>query len=218
MGQVFPRSANSIAVASIIGGGLLAGLLALAAWVLVWSPYMTQQNVPIPQPVPFSHQRHVEGNGLDCRYCHTSVENASFAGIPPTHTCMTCHSQVFTNAAILAPIRDSYANNTPIEWTRVYDLPDYVYFDHSIHIAKGVGCTTCHGPIGDMPLTWKAVSLKMSWCLNCHRHPENYLRPADQIFNADYQVPANQAELGAELVKQNNLNLKLMTSCSTCHR
>ena len=218
MGQIFHRSANSIALLSIVGGGLLLAVLGVVGWLFVWSPYMTQQNVVIPQPVPFSHQHHVEGLGLDCRYCHTSVENASFAGIPPTKTCMTCHSQVWTNAAILAPIRDSFQNKTPIQWTRINDLPDYVYFDHSIHIAKGVGCTTCHGPIGEMPITWKGESLKMSWCLNCHRHPEKYLRPADQVFNADYQTPANQLEVGQQLVKQNDINLALLTNCSTCHR
>ena len=218
MGQVFHRSANSIALLSIVGGGLLATAAAVVGWLLVWSPYMTQQNIVVPQPVPFSHQHHVEGLGLDCRYCHTSVEDASFAGIPPTKTCMTCHSQIWTNAAILAPIRDSYANNTPIQWTRINDLPDYVYFDHSIHIAKGVGCTTCHGPIGEMPITWKGESLKMSWCLNCHRHPEKYLRPADQVFNADYQTPSNQVALGQQLVKQYDIQLNLLTNCSTCHR
>lgn len=218
MGQIFPRSANSIALLSIIGGGLLATVIGVVWWLVVWSPYMTQQNIVIPQPVPFSHQHHVEGLGLDCRYCHTSVEDASFAGIPPTKTCMTCHSQVWTNAAILAPIRDSYANNTPIQWTRINDLPDYVYFDHSIHIAKGVGCTTCHGPIGEMPITWKGESLKMSWCLNCHRHPEKYLRPEDQVFNADYQTPDNQTALGQQLVKQYDIQLNLLTSCSVCHR
>jgi hypothetical protein len=218
MGQIFHRSANSIALLSIVGGGLLLAAVGAVWWLIVWSPYMTQQNVVVPQPVPFSHKRHVEGNGLDCRYCHTSVEDASFAGLPPTKTCMTCHSQVWTNAAVLAPVRDSFENNTPIQWTRVNDLPDYVYFDHSIHVAKGVGCTTCHGPIGEMPITWKAESLKMSWCLNCHRRPEKYLRPADQVFNPDYQPPANQAELGQELVKQNDINLSLLTSCSTCHR
>lgn len=218
MGQLFHRSANTIALASIVGVGLLLVVGSLIWWLLVWSPYMTQVNVPQEQPVPFSHKHHVEGLGLDCRYCHTTVENSSFAGIPPTKTCMTCHSQVWTNAAILAPIRDSFKNNTPIAWTRVNDLPDYVYFDHSIHVAKGIGCTTCHGPVGEMPLTWKGESLKMSWCLNCHRHPQNYIRPEDQVFNADYQPPANQAELGKQLVQQYDIKLQLLTSCSTCHR
>jgi hypothetical protein len=218
MGQIFHRSANSIALLSIVGGGLLAAVVGVVWWLIVWSPYLTQQNVVIPQPVPFSHQHHVEGLGLDCRYCHTSVEDASFAGIPPTKTCMTCHSQIWTNAAVLAPIRDSFKNNTPIQWTRINDLPDYVYFDHSIHIAKGVGCTTCHGPIGQMPITWKGESLKMSWCLNCHRHPEKYLRPLDQVFNADYQLPSNQVAMGQQLVQQYDIQLNLLTSCSTCHR
>lgn len=218
MGQLFHRSANSIALASILGAGLLLVFGSLVWWLLVWSPYLTQVNVPQEQPVPFSHKHHVEGLGLDCRYCHTTVENSSFAGIPPTKTCMTCHSQVWTNAAILAPIRDSFKNNTSIAWTRVNDLPDFVYFDHSIHVAKGIGCTTCHGPVGEMPLTWKGESLKMSWCLNCHRHPQNYIRPEDQVFNADYQPPANQAELGKQLVQQYDIKLQLLTSCSTCHR
>lgn len=129
---------------------------------------------------------------------------------------MTCHSQIWTNAEILEPVRASYRNNTPLAWTRVYDLPDFVYFNHSIHVNKGIGCATCHGPVNHMPLTWKTSSLTMGWCLDCHRAPENNIRPRSEVFNMDYQQPANQAELGARLVRE--YNVQKLTDCYTCHR
>jgi hypothetical protein len=157
--------------------------------------------------------------GIDCRYCHTSVEKSSFAGLPPTQTCMTCHSQIWTNAPMLEPVRASYRDNQSISWIRVNALPDYVYFNHSIHVAKGVGCTTCHGPIAQMPLTYKANTLYMGWCLDCHRQPEKNLRPKSEVFNPNYVQPANQMELGAQLAKEYHLQpLKTLQSCSTCHR
>ena len=142
-----------------------------------------------PQPVPFSHQHHVTGLGIDCRYCHTSVETSSFAGIPPTKTCMNCHSQIWTNAQLLEPVRASYKSGESLQWTRVNQLPDFVYFNHSIHVNKGVGCNTCHGPVDQMPLMYQQESLQMEWCLGCHRAPENNLRPRDQVFNMRYQQP-----------------------------
>src|SRR5512143_956525 len=172
MAQIFHRSANSIAKASIIAAVLLVTSLLWAALELQRSPYYTYAGVAKMQPVPFSHQHHVAGLGIDCRYCHTSVEQSSFAGLPPTETCMTCHSQIWTNAAMLAPVRQSLAADVPLRWTRVNDLPDFVYFNHSIHIDKGIGCVTCHGQVNRMPLMQKAHSLYMSWCLDCHRAPE----------------------------------------------
>ena len=143
-----------------------------------------------PQPVPFSHQHHVAGLGIDCRYCHTSVETSSFAGIPPTKTCMNCHAQIWTNAALLEPVRESYKTGKSLVWTRVNDLPDFAYFNHSIHINKGVGCNTCHGPVDRMPLMYNQASLQMEWCLECHRAPEKNLRPRDQVFNMRYEQPS----------------------------
>ena len=170
-------------------------------------------------PVPFSHAHHVGGMGFDCRYCHTSVEQSRFAGIPPTQTCMNCHAQLFTDAPMLEPVRASFRDNTPLRWTRVNDLADFVYFDHSIHVAKGVGCVTCHGPVDKMPLTYKGESLQMDWCLNCHRNPERYLRPRDQVFDMLYTPPADQLELGRRLVKEYDVaGPDQLTSCSTCHR
>jgi hypothetical protein len=180
---------------------------------------VTDAGVFRQQPVPFSHEHHVRGLGIDCRYCHTSVEDSSFAGGPPTKTCMTCHAKLWTSAAILQPVRDSWAMNTPIHWQRVNVLPDFVYFNHSIHVAKGIGCTTCHGRVDEMPLTFQAASLQMEWCLTCHREPERFLRPRSEIFTMDWKPPPDQEKLGAELAKRYNiLPSQLMQNCSLCHR
>jgi hypothetical protein len=196
------------------------------------SPYTTYAGVARPQPVPFSHQHHVGGLGIDCRYCHTSVEVSSFAGIPPTKTCMNCHSQIWSNAPLLEPVRESFRSGQSLVWTRVNDLPDFVYFNHSIHIAKGVGCNTCHGPVDRMPLMYNQASLQMEWCLDCHRAPEKYLRPREQVFNMRYEQPGafkpasldgktynEQISLGKALVSKYKLrSVQDITSCSTCHR
>jgi hypothetical protein len=184
--------------------------------VFVRSSYATNAGVTYNQPVPFSHQHHVNELGIDCRYCHTTVESSNFAGIPATKVCMTCHSQIWTNAEILEPIRASWRNNEAIKWTRVHDLPDFVYFNHSIHVNKGMGCTTCHGQVDRMPLMRQEASLQMEWCVNCHRNPEQFVRPRDQVFSVDYHVPDNQTELGARLVAE--YHIQKLTSCSTCHR
>ena len=229
MSQIFSRSANTISRVSIVGGVLLIGLLLGLVYELGMSPWVTRQNVAREQPIQFSHERHVAANGIDCRYCHTSVEQSRFAGIPPTKTCMNCHSQIFSNAPFLEPVRASFNSNTPLHWTRVHDLPDFVYFDHSIHVNKGVGCTTCHGPVDRMPLMWQANSLQMSWCLDCHRNPERNVRPRDAVFRVDYQQPSSQnpvtvggrtftdqVEMGKVLVAE--YQIQKLTSCSTCHR
>ncbi|HYL47542.1 MAG TPA: cytochrome c3 family protein [Candidatus Limnocylindrales bacterium] len=216
MSQIFHRSTNLLSRLSIYGGVFILSLLGFALYEIELSSWYTDVNVAQEQPVPFSHKHHVGELGLDCRYCHTSVEKSSFAGIPPTHTCMTCHSQIWTNAAMLEPVRASYRDDKSIAWTRVNALPEFVYFDHSIHVAKGVGCTTCHGPIAKMPLTWRAESLYMSWCLNCHRQPEEYVRPKEKVFDPNYEPPANQHELGVRLVKE--YKIQKLTNCSTCHR
>jgi hypothetical protein len=216
MSQIFHRSTNTISRVSIFGAAfIVAGLLGLTDQVNR-SPWVTGVRVAREQPIQFSHERHVAGNGIDCRYCHTSVENSRFAGIPPTKTCMNCHSQIFANSPYLEPVRASFASGKPLQWTRVNDLPDFVYFDHSIHVNKGVGCTTCHGPVDRMPLMWQAQSLQMEWCLDCHRNPEQYVRPREAVFRTDYQPPSNQRELGARLVAE--YQIQKLTSCSTCHR
>lgn len=230
--QIFHRATNTIAKASIFGGLLLVGIILWACIQFQRSPYVTYAHVARPQPVPFSHEHHVAAIGIDCRYCHTSVENSNFAGIPPTKTCMNCHSQIWLGAGMLQPVRDSYASGKSLVWNRVNDLPDFVYFDHSIHINKGVGCNTCHGPVDRMPLMYNEGSLQMEWCLDCHRSPAKNLRPRDQVFNMRYEQPStqkpllyegkvytDQMELGADLVKQYHLrSVADITSCSTCHR
>jgi hypothetical protein len=171
------------------------------------------------QPVPFSHAHHVGGLGIDCRYCHTSVEASSFAGIPPTKTCMNCHSQIWSTSPTLEPVRESFRTGNSIMWTRVNDLPDYVYFNHSIHVAKGVGCESCHGRVDRMPLTWQENSLQMTWCLDCHRDPAQHLRPREAITVMGYQPAEPQATLGPKLMKEYEVkDARTLTSCNTCHR
>jgi hypothetical protein len=171
--------------------------------------------------VQFSHEHHVAGLGIDCRYCHTSVEESSYAGIPATETCMQCHSQIWADSPKLFPVRESFKSNNSLEWNRVYDLPDYAYFNHVVHIKKGVGCATCHGPVNEMPLTWREHTLHMKWCLECHRNPEEYLRPLDRVFAMDWkpeETGKTQSELGAELVEQQRVDTSNLTNCSICHR
>src|SRR6202142_1750818 len=216
MAQIFHRSANMVARLSIFGGVILIGALGAALYGLALSPWYPDQKIAPVQPVPFSHKHHGGELGIDCRYCPTSVEKSAFAGVPPTQTCMTCHSQIWTNAAMLAPVHASYRDDKSIAWTRVNALPEFVYFDHSIHISKGIGCTTCHGQVAEMPLTWKANTLYMEWCLECHRAPEKYVRPKSEVFDPGYVTPANQLELGAKLVKEYKIHS--LTNCSTCHR
>jgi hypothetical protein len=168
--------------------------------------------------VPFSHEHHVGGLGIDCRYCHTSVETSAFAGLPPTRTCMTCHSQLYTNAAMLAPVRQSLAEGKPIRWVRVNALPDYVYFDHSVHVANGIGCTTCHGRVQEMPLMRQAAPLTMGWCLNCHRDPKPYLRPRDEVFSVSWKPPKDQLEQAKKLLVEYHIKTQHLDDCSRCHR
>jgi hypothetical protein len=216
MAQIFHRSTNTLSRVSIYGSVFILAALSYALYGVSKSSYVTDVNMARPQPVPFSHKHHVGELGLDCRYCHTSVEQSSFAGLPPTATCMTCHSQIWVNSPMLEPVRASYRDDQSLSWTRVNALPDFVYFNHSIHVNKGIGCTTCHGPIAQMPLTWAANTLQMSWCLDCHRQPENYVRPRESVFDPNYQPPADQLALGRRLVKE--YKIQSLTTCSTCHR
>ncbi|GAC1421239.1 MAG: hypothetical protein NVSMB62_15990 [Acidobacteriaceae bacterium] len=191
MAQVFDRSSNALARASLVLTGLIVIALGVALDQLQRSPWVTRQGQRPDQPVPFSHKHHVEGLGLQCQYCHTSVEKSSYAGIPPTKTCINCHAQIWTNAALLEPVRHSWATGESIQWIKVHDLPDYVYFNHEIHVNKGIGCASCHGRVDQMPLMYQQNSLQMEWCLNCHRNPSVNLRPTAEIYNMAWEGPSS---------------------------
>lgn len=222
MAQLFPRGSNAFARISIVVVLVVVGTGLTILLNTNRLHYTTDVQVARKQPVPFSHKHHVTGVGLDCRYCHTSVEESSFANIPPVETCMTCHSQIWTESPLLEPIRESYRTGNPIEWVRIHDLPDFVYFNHSIHVHKGIGCQTCHGQVDQMPLMWKVNTLNMEWCLECHREPEKYMRPREEVFNMawtpmdEHGHAVSQALLGAQLVQDYDINPS--TDCSTCHR
>lgn len=219
MAQVFNRSANNIAKISMIVAVVLGGLAFYFYTQIARSSYLTGIFVEKQQPVQFSHKHHVGDDGIDCRYCHTQVETSASAGIPPTQTCMNCHNQLWADSPYLEPVRASYRENKPIEWQRVHDLPEYAYFNHSIHVAKGVGCSTCHGQIDNMPAVFQQNTLQMEWCLSCHREPEKFIRPKSEIYNMKWQ----DADLGPkereDLKEKYKIRSKeMMTSCSTCHR
>lgn len=214
--QIFHPSTNTLSKFSILGGLFIIGLLGWVLDQLNRSSYVTQEKVAKEQPVQFSHQHHAGGMGIDCRYCHTSVEDSSFAGIPPTKTCMNCHSQIWANSPYLEPVRESFRTGKSLQWVRVNDLPDFVYFNHSIHVHKGIGCDTCHGKVNQMPLMWQDASLAMEWCLTCHRNPEKFVRPRDQVFNMNWHPPVDQVKQGAVLVEK--YKIARLTDCSVCHR
>ena len=216
MAQIFHRSTNTISRVSVFGGiGIIAVLVTTLA-AINRSSYVTDVGVARTQPVQFSHKHHVSDDGIDCRYCHTSVEESSFAGIPSTKICMNCHTQIWAESPILAPVRESFRTGKSLEWTRVNNLPGFVYFDHSIHVHKGVGCATCHGRVDQMPLMWRENTLYMEWCLECHRNPERFVRPREQVFSMDWQPPSDQIALGQKLVQQ--YKIESLTSCSVCPR
>jgi Cytochrome c7 and related cytochrome c len=214
--QVFGPGANSLARFTLGGSVLGLGLLFVVLELYVRSPYVTDVGRPFDQPIPFSHKHHVADDGIDCRYCHTTVETASFAGMPSTQTCMNCHTQVWLQSPVLEPVRQSFSTGQPIRWNRVNNVPDFVYFDHSIHVQKGVGCSTCHGPIDQMPLTYKTQTFQMSFCLDCHQDPSRFLRPRQEVFSMAWQAPPNQDQIGHELMQAYHVQSKI--SCSTCHR
>jgi hypothetical protein len=219
MPQIFHPSTNVLSRLTIFGAlAFVLGLLTLN-YLLLRSPYQTDVGVVRPQAVPFSHEHHVGGLGIDCRYCHSSVETSAFAGLPPTHTCMSCHSQIWAASPMLEPVRASLAENRPLMWSRVHDLPDFVYFHHAIHVQKGVGCVSCHGRVDQMPLLWKEEPLTMEWCLDCHRHPERHLRGKSDVFRMDLVLrEQDQINQGLDLVKRNHIEVDRLTNCSVCHR
>ncbi len=215
MSQIFKPSTNTLARVTLFGALFFA---LVSVWILVSlnrSAYATRQTIVRMQPVPFSHDHHTEAMGISCLYCHTSAEDSAFAGVPPTATCMNCHKLIWNDSPMLEPVRASFRSGEPIQWARVHDLPDFVYFNHSIHIAKGVGCVTCHGRVDKMPLMKQAVSLQMEWCLECHRAPQDFVRPRSEIYNMEWEAE-DQAALGAKLVEQ--YDIQSMMSCSVCHR
>jgi hypothetical protein len=218
MPQIFHPATNTFSRVTIFGAVFALGALAWIAGAVQRSPYVTEAYVARAQPVPFSHRHHVGGVGIDCRYCHTTVDKSAFAGIPPTQTCMNCHAQLWVNSPTLEPVRASWRSDRSLAWTRVHDLPDFVYFNHSIHVQKGVGCATCHGRIDRMPLTWREHTLAMEWCLECHRHPERFVRPREEVFSMEWTTD-DQDALGRRLVAEYGIAPPArLTSCSTCHR
>lgn len=220
MPQIFHPAFNTISRVSIFGGVFLLAAAGLVAGVLVRSPYATEVGIVRVQPVPFSHQHHVGDVGIDCRYCHRTVETAAYAGMPSSELCLDCHSQLWAKSPMLAPVRNSVDTGEPLRWSRVHDVPDYAYFHHAIHVNKGIACETCHGDVDQMPLMYRAETLHMEWCLNCHRNPEKYVRPRSAVTEMNWQPARDSAGTavpsGAELVEQYHIQSR--TNCSYCHR
>ncbi len=226
MPQIFHRSFNVVSRVSIFGAVFFIAFLSWVVIVLAQSPYASNAGITRDQPVPFSHQHHVGDLGIDCRYCHESVEKTAFAGMPSTKTCMNCHEQIWTGSPMLEPVRESFRSSgksieKSIEWNRVHRLADFVYFNHSVHVNHGVGCASCHGPVNEMPLMYQHGTLLMQWCLDCHRDPAPNLRPAEHIFDMDWSWPAgtDAATKGSELHEQYGIQpTQKLIDCSTCHR
>lgn len=216
MAQVFHPAWNTISRVSIFGGLFILAALVWVSGCLYRSSYVTEAGVMRDQPIPFSHKHHVGGLGIDCRYCHTSVEDSSFAGIPPTRTCMNCHGEIWADSPMLRPVRESFQSGRPISWTRVHQLPGYVYFDHSIHVAKGIGCARCHGRIDEMPLVHQEATLYMEWCLDCHRHPEPALGPRENVFLLAASPAGERPVVGERLAREYKIEHR--TDCGDCHR
>lgn len=218
MAQLFPPWSNTVARVALVVVVLLPIAVPAALMIAVRTPYQTQEGIAREQPVPFSHQHHAGTLDIDCRYCHDTVETSPFAGMPETRVCMSCHSQLFTNADMLAPVRTSLASNTPLRWTRLHDLPDFAYFDHSIHVRKGVGCESCHGRVDRMPLAYAEHALSMQFCLDCHRQPERHLRPLQEVTTMGWQPQTGQLTLGQQLLDDYHIQKETLTDCSVCHR
>lgn len=221
MSQIFSPAADTwLRVVALVTAAVLVGLIAFAA-LFGESTYATLVGWTQDQPVPFSHQHHVGELDIDCRYCHSTVEVAAEAGLPSTQLCMTCHSQLWTEAEMLAPVRESLAEDRPLRWRRVADVPDYVFFDHSIHIDRGVSCVACHGRIDQMPLTFRAQPFQMQWCLDCHRNPQAALRPPDQVTRmdwSDWDGSAAATAFGRRMMEAHNIEPERLDDCALCHR
>ncbi|MEN9797067.1 MAG: hypothetical protein RL653_763 [Pseudomonadota bacterium] len=235
---LFPRWTNPLARTSVLLAAVLPAAALGGLWVLQRTPWVTRADTPVVQPVQFDHRHHVRDEGIDCRFCHTSVEHSPKAGIPSTQVCMGCHAQVWNKGAYLAPVREAWFTDRPIAWARVHDLPDFVYFNHAIHVNKGVGCVTCHGRVDEMPSVQQASPLTMGWCLDCHRDPVPHLRPREQVISTTWtpteelvargvlgemprfptpeQLQSHARTVGEAVASQNAVHTR--TSCSTCHR
>ena len=218
MAQLFSKRANTLARVVFVALIALPVLVPAAFMVAVRTPYLTGEGIVREQPVPFSHEHHAGNLNIDCRYCHDTAETSTFAGMPETRVCMTCHSQLWTNAEMLKPVRQSLAERRPLRWTRLHDLPDFVYFDHSIHVSRGVGCESCHGRVDKMPLAYPEHALFMGFCLECHRSPERHLRPQSEITTMGWEPTGNRIELGRQLVQAHGIRTAQLTDCSICHR
>jgi cytochrome c7-like protein len=225
MPQIFSLRASLWFKTALIATPFILVVAGLAAYRFSYSSYATQVDMALDQPVPFSHQHHVGGLGIDCQYCHTTVTKTADAGMPDTETCMTCHSQIWTEAKVLQPVRESLSSHIPIRWTRVHNLADYVYFDHSIHINKGISCTKCHGDVESMPILGKKVTLQMGWCLECHRHPALAFHPPNtlfqpiQVFTLNWRIDADPSAKRLLATQLANIpSVRQLTDCTTCHR
>ncbi|MEZ6143792.1 MAG: cytochrome c3 family protein [Zavarzinella sp.] len=237
MPQIFPRGMNTIVRMLVFGLPLMGMGSGATGAILYRSGYITGKGEVVDQPVPFSHKHHVSELGIDCRFCHTAAETSPYAGIPPTETCMKCHQQMWNGSQMLNPVRASFENNQSIPWEKIHNLPDYAYFNHSIHLGKGVGCYSCHGEVDEMPLMSQKHTLLMEWCLKCHRNPEEHLRPLTEITNMKWKAedyidpttgkkenpatgkPYTQLELGKQLKELHRVrDAMVITNCSICHR
>lgn len=240
MAQIFHPSTNTLARVSLFGAAIapLAIIMTLSAFTR--SPYVTKVNVPRDQPVPFSHEHHTNELGIDCRYCHQSVENSSYAMLPPTETCMSCHSQVWTNSPLLEPVRESWRTGNAIRWNQLNKLPEFVYFNHSLHVDRGLNCNICHGPVQTMQLAYRAQAFTMAWCLECHRNPANWVGDPAKVFGLYWKIQRNEAltpeeaalasgrddyhrtgkelEEGRAWVKRHGIQTEQLTDCWICHR
>ena len=216
MSALFPRWTNTAARAT--GAALLASPAVGFALLVLWNrtPFVTGQFTPLEQPVQFDHRHHVGDEGIDCRYCHTSVETSPSAGLPSTAVCMSCHAQIWNKSPKLEPIREAYFSGKPVVWSRVHNLPDFVYFNHAIHVGKGVACATCHGRVDRMAAVEQVEPLTMQWCLACHRDPHLHLRPKDQVTQMAWEPPADPEAAGQALAQRNDVHTRV--SCTTCHR
>ena len=215
MAQIFDRSSNALARMSLVLTGLMVIALGVTLDELQRSPWVTRQGQRADQPVPFSHKHHVTGLGLQCQYCHVTVEKSSYAGIPPTKTCINCHAQIWTNAQLLEPVRASWATGQSLAWTKVHDLPDYVYFSHEIHVNKGMGCSSCHGRVDQMPLMYMQNTLQMEWCLDCHRNPAKNIRPTSQIYNMAWEKPTDERPVWCAVNEQSDVPTAQTVNCVT---
>lgn len=216
MAALFPRTANTSARVGVVALFAILGGLVSAPMIYARTPYFTEQGAPVVQPVQFDHRHHVADDGIDCRYCHQTVESSPSAGFPSTGTCMNCHAQIWNRSPMLGAVREAWFEDRPIAWNRVHRLPDFVYFNHSIHVAKGVGCVTCHGPVDRMAAISQQTPLTMGWCLGCHRDPAPNLRPREEITSTTWKPEGDPVALGHELARRYDVHTR--TSCTTCHR